>query len=108
MPVEVDADNLKEGLLGLVVALVEIIAEVLKIQAIKRINAGHLSDESIERLGQGIMDIEETLERIKQEQGLNQAVADLRNELDEVIDRILDTVVVPLDEQRLSPKEGME
>ncbi|TCL56797.1 gas vesicle protein GvpK [Hydrogenispora ethanolica] len=97
MPVEVDADNLKQGLLGLVIALVEIISEVLKAQAIKRITGGRLSDESIERLGQGIMDIEETIERIKQEQGLEQSVSDIRNQLDDVIDQILDTIVIPID-----------
>jgi hypothetical protein len=97
VPLEVDAENLKQGLLGLVVALVEVIAEVLKVQAIKRCTGGTLSEEGIERLGQGIMDIETVLEKIKDEQGLNQTVSDIRNELDDLIDQLLDTIIVPLD-----------
>lgn len=98
MPFEVKAENLKEGLLGLVVALVEVIAEVLKAQAVKRCTGGTLSAEGIERLGQGIMDIEAVLTKIKNEQGLNQTVSDIRHELDDLIDQLLETIVVPLDQ----------
>jgi hypothetical protein len=98
MPLEVDAENLKQGLLGLVVALVEVIAEVLKVQAVKRCNSGTLSEDGIERLGQGIMDIEEVLAKIKSEQGLEQTVNDIRTELDDLIDQLLDTIIVPLDQ----------
>jgi hypothetical protein len=98
VPLEVDAENLKEGLLGLVVALVEVIAEVLKVQAVKRCTGGTLSEDGIERLGQGIMDIEEVLAKIKSEQGLEQTVNDIRTELDDLIDQLLDTIIVPLDQ----------
>ena len=50
MAIHIDEENLKEGLLGLVVALVEIIEEVLERQAIRRMEGGRLSDEEMESL----------------------------------------------------------
>jgi hypothetical protein len=94
VPIKIEEDKLKEGLLGLVVALVEIIAEVLKLQAIRRIEAG-LSPESVERLGQSIFDIFSALERIKKEQGLEETVDGIRENLDCVIDEFLNTLVNP-------------
>lgn len=93
MPIEIEEENLKQGLLGLVVALVEIIAEVLKHQAVKRLSSGRLSEESVERLGQSIMDIEETIERIKKEQDLEETVEKVRDSLDSIIDEFLDSLV---------------
>ena len=45
MVIKVDEDNLKQGLLGLVVALVEIIKEALERQALRRIETGRLTAE---------------------------------------------------------------
>ncbi len=94
MPIKIEEDKLKEGLLGLVVALVEIIAEVLKLQAIRRMEEG-LSPESIERLGQNIYDIFEVIEQIKRDQGLAESVNAIRENLDTVIDDFVNTLVNP-------------
>jgi hypothetical protein len=94
LPIKIEEDKLKEGLLGLVVALVEIIAEVLKLQAIRRMEEG-LSPESVERLGQSIFDIFQTLERIKKEQGLEESVNAIRENLDSVIDEFVNSLVNP-------------
>lgn len=94
MPIKIEEDKLKEGLLGLVIALVEIIAEVLKLQAIRRMEDG-LSPESVERLGQNIFDIFETIDQIKREQGLEESVNAIRDNLDSVIDDFLNTLVNP-------------
>ena len=50
MTIEIDENNLKEGVLGLVIAVVEILEEALKIQALKRMESGVLSEAEIERL----------------------------------------------------------
>jgi hypothetical protein len=50
MVIEIDEDNLKQGLLGLVVALVEVIQEALVRQAMRRIEGGKLSAEEEARL----------------------------------------------------------
>ncbi|PKP57249.1 gas vesicle protein K, partial [Candidatus Atribacteria bacterium HGW-Atribacteria-1] len=52
MPIDIDTDNLKHGILGLVIALVEIIKDALNLQAIKRMEGGTLSEEELERLGE--------------------------------------------------------
>jgi hypothetical protein len=94
MPIRIEEDKLKEGLFGLVVALVEIIAEVLKLQAIRRMEEG-LSPESTERLGESIYKIFETIEQIKKEQGLEESVNTFRENLDWVIDDFLNTLTNP-------------
>ena len=65
MTIKVDSDNLKEGLLGLVIALVEIIKDVLQKQAIHRLDGGSLSEEEAEKLGLAFMQLDETIEKIK-------------------------------------------
>lgn len=89
MPVNIDEDNLKQGLLGLVVALVEIIQEVLERQAIRRIEGGRLSEPEIERLGMALSDLREALENIKKDNDLEEAVRSVRDGLDQVADEVL-------------------
>jgi replicative DNA helicase len=89
MAIQIQEDKLKEGLLGLVVALVEIIAEVLKLQALKRITSGRLDDDQVERLGQSMMEIENAIARIKIEQGLEETVGAIRSNLDDLIEEVL-------------------
>lgn len=95
MAIEVDEDHLKEGLLGLVVALVEVIQDALRIQAVRRMEGGSLSDEECERLGGALMDIDTALEQIKEEQGITEAVQSLRDGLDDLVDDVLDRTVNP-------------
>src|SRR3972149_10862793 len=89
MPVKIDEGNLKQGLLGLVVALVEIIQEVLERQAIRRMEGGRLSDQEIERLGLALSDLKEALENIKKDNDLEEAVKSVRDGLDKVADDMI-------------------
>ena len=84
MPINIDEGNLKQGLMGLVVGLVEIIQEVLERQAIRRMEGGRLSDDEIERLGTALSDLKEALEKIKKENDLEDAVRSVREGLDDV------------------------
>jgi len=68
--IAVDERNLKEGVLGLVMAVVEVIRDVLRIEALKRMESGRLTEEECERLGEALMDLDTALEEIKQEQGI--------------------------------------
>jgi Ser/Thr protein kinase RdoA (MazF antagonist) len=95
MTIEIQEDNLKQGLLGLVVALVEIIQEVLERQALDRIDGGKLSDEEIERLGEALCDLHEALQNIKRDNDLEAAVKSVRDGLDQVADEVLDKFVNP-------------
>ncbi len=89
MSVNIDEGNLKQGLLGLVVGLVEIIQEVLERQAIHRMEGGRLSDQEIERLGLALSDLKEALENIKKTNDLEEAVKSVRDGLDKVADDMI-------------------
>jgi len=95
MAVKVDENNLKQGLLGLVVALVEILQDLLERQAIRRIEGGRLDDEEIERLGKALIDLDEALEKIKEDNGLGEIVDSIVGGLDDVADDLLDHLINP-------------
>lgn len=95
MPININEDNLKQGLLGVVVALVEIIQEVLERQALRRIESGRLNDEEVERLGQALADLDEALENIKKENDIEEAVESVRDGLDQISDEVIDKFLNP-------------
>ncbi|MDW7731386.1 MAG: gas vesicle protein K [Methanolobus sp.] len=95
MPVNIDEDNLKQGLLGLVVALVEIIQEVLERQAVQRMESGRLNDQEIERLGMALSDLNESLDCIKKDNNLDDSVRSVRDSLDLVADDVIDRLLNP-------------
>lgn len=95
MPIDIDEDNLKHGLLGLVIALVEIIKDALNLQAIKRMEGGTLSEEELERLGEALQDLDIAIEEIKKEQGVTESVKSVRDGLDSIVDDVLDKMINP-------------
>jgi len=95
MPIDIDEDNLKHGVLGLVLALVEIIRDALKLQAFKRMEGGSLTEEEIERLGEALMDLDMAIEEIKKEQGVTESVKSVRDGLDSIVDDVLDKMINP-------------
>lgn len=95
MVIKIDENNLTQGVLGLVIALVEVIRDALKIQAIKRVESGVLTDEECERLGKALMDLDIALESIKQEHGLNESVQSVRDGLDKLVDDVVDKMINP-------------
>jgi len=92
---DVDEDNLKHGLLGLVMALVEIIRDALRIQGFERMESGVLTEEEVERLGEALMDLDVAIEEIKEEQGITDSVQAVRDGLDEIVDDVVDRIVNP-------------
>ena len=93
MSVNIDEGNLKQGLLGLVVGLVEIIQEVLERQAIHRMEGGRLSDQEIERLGLALSELKEALNNIKKYNDLEEAVKSVREGLDQVVDETISNLI---------------
>ena len=84
-PVAIDADDARQALLGLVVALVEVIHEVLRRQAARRLAYGTLSPEESDRVGRALMELERVLTEFKQEQQLETTVADMHRGLNRVV-----------------------
>jgi len=95
MTVEIDEGNLKQGVLGLVVALVEVIQDALRHQAIRRMEGGSLTEEEMERLGEALMELDEAIEQIKEEMGIAETVRSVRDGLDRVVDDLLDDFINP-------------
>jgi len=67
-----DPDEVKNGLGQLVLTLVKLLHELLERQAIRRIDAGSLTEEQIERLGLTLMRQAEEIERLRKEFGLDE------------------------------------
>ena len=95
MAIDINEDNLKHGVLGLVLALVEVIRDALRIQAFKRMESGVLTEEECERLGEALLDLDIALEEIKKEQGITESVQAVRDGLDEIVDDVIDRMVNP-------------
>lgn len=93
--VDIDEKNLKNGVLGLVVALVEIIKEMLRLQSLKRMEGGSLTEDEVERLGEALMDLDSAIEKIKVEMGIEESVKSVRDGLDNVVDDLLDSMLNP-------------
>ena len=96
MTIKVDSDNLKEGLLGLVIALVEIIKEVLQKQAIYRLEGNSLSEKDAEKLGIAFMQLDETIAKIKKENNLEKTADKIRADLDNLVDSSITKLIDPL------------
>jgi len=95
VPIDINEDNLKHGVLGLVIALVEIIRDALKLQAVKRMEGGSLLEEEMDRLGEALQDLDIAIEEIKKEQGVTESVKSVRDGLDNIVDEVLDKMINP-------------
>ncbi|MGN6867273.1 MAG: gas vesicle protein K [Solirubrobacteraceae bacterium] len=65
-----DPEGLEKGLAQLVLTLVELLRELMERQAVRRIEAGTLSDEEVERLGRTFMALSERMDELKDVFGL--------------------------------------
>ena len=95
MPIKIDEDSLKSGLLGLVVALVEVIQEVLEREAFRRVESGRLNEKEIERLGKGLMELDAALDHIKVENKIEDLVRSIRSDLDKLAEDAIDVMASP-------------
>lgn len=95
MILDIAEDDLKSGVLGLVVALVEIVKEALRLQALKRMEGGSLTEEEVERLGEALMDLDAAIEKIKLEMGVTELVKAVRADLDKAVDDAIDSLLDP-------------
>jgi len=90
---DLEEGNLRQGLLALVVALLEVVKEALVHAALRRVEGGRLSDAEVERLGDALAELEEAVAQIKSEHGVDEAVQSLRDDLDQVVSKLIDTMI---------------
>ena len=65
-----DPENVERGLAQLVLTLVELLRQIVERQAIRRVEAGGLDDETVERLGRTLMALEARMGELKETFGL--------------------------------------
>ncbi len=85
-----DGEDARQGLLTLVVTIVEILLGALEREAIRRMESGGLTDEEVERLGQQLATIEAELEQLKRDEGIEDGVDNLRGDLDGLVNDALE------------------
>jgi Gas vesicle protein K/Gas vesicle protein len=67
----IDSKNVEKGLARLVLTLIDLIRKLMEKQAIRRIDAGQLHADEIERVGDTFLQLDERMEQLKKTFGLN-------------------------------------
>jgi hypothetical protein len=105
--IDVDEGNLKQGLLGLVIALAEVVKDALATQAFRRVESGHLTESEMERLGSALADLDVAMAQIKEEHGVAETVRKVRDGLDDLVNDVVDKMLNPERwREQLAAREG--
>jgi len=70
--IEADPESVERGLAQLVLTLIEVLRQLMERQALRRMEAGNLDDEQIERLGETFMKLEQRMRELTEQFGLEQ------------------------------------
>jgi gas vesicle protein GvpK len=68
--INADPERVERGLAQLVLTLVELLRQLMERQALRRMEQGSLTDDEVERLGETFMKLEQRMEELKKEFGL--------------------------------------
>jgi hypothetical protein len=68
--IDADPENVERGLAQLVLTVVELLRQLMERQALRRVEAGGLDDETVERLGTTLMALEQRMDELKHVFGL--------------------------------------
>ena len=90
--IELDGDDAADGLIALVVAVIELLVETMEREGVRRMESGQLTSEEVERLGAQFISIEEEIDRIKEDADVERDVEQFRNQLHELVDDAVDTI----------------
>lgn len=71
--IEADPETVGHDLARLVLTLVELLRQLMERQAIRRIDAGDLPDDTVEQLGLGLLRLEEAMTELREHFGLTPA-----------------------------------
>ncbi len=69
--VRANPEDVEKGLVQLVLTLVELLRQLMEKQAVRRVEAGGLSDEEVERLGRTLMLLEQKMAELREHFGLS-------------------------------------
>lgn len=76
--VSADADQLGEGLGRLVLAVLQLVRDLLERQALRRVDSGSLDDDDVERLGRALMNLEDRFAELREAFGCRAEDLELR------------------------------
>jgi Gas vesicle protein K len=65
--INADPEGVERGLAQLVLTIVELLRQLMERQALRRVEAGGLSDEQVERLGETLMLLADRMQELKHE-----------------------------------------
>ena len=68
--IEANPENAEKGLAKLVLTLIELIRKLMEKQAMRRVEAGSLTDEEVERVGETLEKLENKMKELKEIFGL--------------------------------------
>jgi hypothetical protein len=75
--IELEPGKIERGLLRLVLSLVEMIRQLMVKQAARRIDAGDLDDDEVERVGRSLMELETRIRELQAQFGIDDLNIDL-------------------------------
>jgi len=67
---ETDADAVERDLIKLVLTIIELVRQLMEKQALRRVDQGDLTDEQIEGLGLGLMNLEDAMTTLREKYDL--------------------------------------
>src|SRR3954468_8790207 len=76
--ISADPDIVENGLAKLVLSIIELVRRLLEKQALRRMDAGNLTDEEIERLGAALMKLEDKMAEMKRTFGFSDEQLNLK------------------------------
>ena len=76
-------------------ALVEIIKDVLEREALRRMEGGRLNVEELDRLGNGLLELDQALDQIQQDNEIVDIVERIRSDLDTFVDDTFKVITQP-------------
>jgi hypothetical protein len=67
---DADPESLERGLAQLVLTVVELLRQLMERQALRRVDAGGLTDDEVERLGRTFMELDRRMAQLREQLGL--------------------------------------
>lgn len=76
--INADGATVEKDLAKLVLALVELVRQLMERQAVRRVNAGSLSEDEVERMGETFLRLDERMAELRAAFGLRREELDLK------------------------------